>query len=34
LWPGAKPFSIFLASCWPPKTDITLKFAGTLRQIC
>jgi hypothetical protein len=32
LWPGAKPFSMFLASCWLPNTDITLKAAGILRQ--
>jgi hypothetical protein len=32
LWSGAKPFSLFLASCWLPKMDITPKVAGTLRQ--
>jgi hypothetical protein len=32
LWPRAKPFSMFLASCWLPKMDIIPKVAGTLRQ--
>jgi hypothetical protein len=32
LWPGMKPFSIFLASCWLPNTDITSKVASILRQ--
>jgi hypothetical protein len=32
LWPGTKPFSMFLASCWLPNTDITPKVAGILRQ--
>jgi hypothetical protein len=32
LWHGAKPFSIFLASCWLAKMDITPKVVGTLRQ--
>jgi hypothetical protein len=32
LWPGAKSFSMFLASCWLPKMNITPKVAGTLRQ--
>jgi hypothetical protein len=32
LWPRVKPFSMFLAYCWLPKTDITLKVAVILRQ--
>jgi hypothetical protein len=32
LWPGAKPFSVFLASCWLPKMDMTPKVTSTLRQ--
>jgi hypothetical protein len=32
LLPGMKPFSMFLASCWLPKMDITPKAAGILRQ--
>jgi hypothetical protein len=32
LWPGANPFSMFLASCWLPKKDITMKVVGILRQ--
>jgi hypothetical protein len=32
LWPGANPFSMFLASYWLPKKDITLKVAGILRE--
>jgi hypothetical protein len=30
LCPSAKPFSMFLASCWLPKMDMILKVAGTL----
>jgi hypothetical protein len=32
LCPSAKPFSMFLASCWLPKMDMTSKVAGTLIQ--
>jgi hypothetical protein len=32
LWPRAKPFSMFLASCWLPNTDMTPKVASTFRQ--
>jgi hypothetical protein len=32
LGPRVKPYSMFLASCWLPKMDITLKVPGTLRQ--
>jgi hypothetical protein len=32
LWPGAKPFSIFLASCWLPKRNMTSKVAGIFKQ--
>jgi hypothetical protein len=32
LWPGVKPFLMFLASCWLPKMDMMPKVAGTLRQ--
>jgi hypothetical protein len=27
-----KPFSMFLASCWLPKMDMTPKVAGTIRH--
>jgi hypothetical protein len=32
LCPGAKPFSMFLASYWLPKMDRMPKVTGTLRQ--
>jgi hypothetical protein len=32
LCPYVKPFSMFLASYWLPKTDMMLKIVGTLRQ--
>jgi hypothetical protein len=32
LWLGVKPFSMFLASFWLPKMDITPKVTGILRQ--
>jgi hypothetical protein len=32
LCPDVKPFSMFLASCWLPKMDMTSKVTGTFRQ--
>jgi hypothetical protein len=34
MCPDAKPFSIFLASCWLPKMVMTPKVAGILRHMC